>query len=102
MGGLLGNKLTQAARMAQETAKAAVANLDEEGGGGGEPAVEADDPVQALCVRLSSVHYIIKQCTALLDSIVEGAAASNYTGAPLDSAMDSYVPFRPGWSNRLQ
>ena len=89
----------QMAKLAQETAAATAANLkhamdeeDEEGGGGGggdEPAIEeGTSSVQALCVRLSSVHYIIGSCDELLKQIIQGAVSQNYTGAPLDKAMD--------------
>eukprot|EP01051_Picozoa_sp_SAG22_P008374 SAG22_NODE_635_length_8370_cov_33.081127_3_plen_161_part_00 len=71
------------------------------GGGGGEDGAAADLGISALCVRLSSVHFVIEQCDELLQKIIEGAHAQNYTGKPLDDAMDGIKTKLQGHCGRI-
>eukprot|EP01052_Picozoa_sp_SAG31_P017165 SAG31_NODE_1162_length_9594_cov_3.045498_7_plen_245_part_00 len=103
--GVLGNKMMMAKAMAQETIKHAI-DVDgeengESGGGEMEPSLEQDNEVEALCVRLASVHYILGSCDDLLRQIIDGALCQNYTGTPLDTAMDEVKDKLGGHCNRI-
>jgi hypothetical protein len=98
LGGMIGGRAMEAAKQARLLAAGLI---DEEGnqlGTGDEMAAagqEADlfqwsgPDLANLAVRFGTVQYMSDSCQRLMQIIVDGAENQNYTGAPLDTVMDS-------------
>ena len=95
---MLGGKAFEAAKQAKLMAAGLVD--DEEGNhmvpgsmDGGEELVDtftwSGPGLANLAVRFGTVQYMSESCEKLMQIIVDGATAQNYTGAPLDKVMDS-------------
>lgn len=94
LGGMIGGKAMEAAKQARLLAAGLI---DEDGnqlGAGAELAGAAlfqwtGPDLVNLAVRFGTVQYMSDKCQQLMQMIVTGAANQNYTGAPLDTVMDS-------------